>query len=81
MCCGDKKEIRAHESAQCMRAMKHMRAVRCYYTPLRSGSGIFVQNNGLGLPKLRRCFRNVSVSVRIFRSEDLEKTFLPLPSF
>ena len=41
-----------------------------YASPFRPWSTR--SNHGFGLPTLRRCFRYVSVSVRVFRSEDLE---------
>ena len=50
-----------------------------YTSPLRLWSTR--SNHAFGLSKLRGCFRYVSVSVRVFRSEDLVLSFLPLPSF
>ena len=40
-------------------------------------------NHAFGLPKLRRCCKYVSVSVRVFRSVELAFLFffLPLPPF
>ena len=72
-CCGAKTGMRA--SAQCVHTMINMRSARCLPapspSPLRPWSTR--SHHAFGLPKLRRCFKNVSVSVRVFRSERLGK--------
>ena len=72
-CCGAQTGTSA--SAQCVNALKNMRVVRCLST-LPLGPWRTRLNHASCLPKLRRCFRYVSVSVRVFRSEHLENVFL-----
>ena len=61
-------------SVQCVNMLKNMRAVKCVSKlPLRPWSTR--SNHGFGLPKLRRFFKYVSVSVRVLRSENLENSF------
>ena len=60
-------------SAQCVNALKNMRAGKEFYFQPLLRPWSTRSNHASGIPKLRRCFRYVSVSVRLFRSEDLEK--------
>ena len=52
MCCGDETRTRATASAQCMKALKNMRAVLLFiYTSSSDREGL-VQHHACGLPKL-----------------------------
>ena len=76
--CGAKTGMRASE--QCVKKAENMCAIRCLSAPRHSDRGGTRSNRAFGLPKLRRCFWYVSVSVRVIRSEVFGK-FLPFPSF
>ena len=66
-------------NAQCMKALKNMRALWCSPAP---PAQIVKYSFNITLSITRRWSRSKygSVIVRVFRSEDLER-FLPLPSF
>ena len=52
---------------------KHARGQLFFHTT-RSDCGSSRSYHAFGLPKLHRCFECVSVTVRVFRSEDFKKT-------